>query len=379
MAQREEAISRALVERLLLWHLWACAPFALPWMLFPGIFGHRPQAAEETAQMRVLLLLVGASLLLRTWLVVRRIKGPWPYLWPLVDVGFITAAARIGYAQPDSWIIALYILPVLQAAATLDVRWSIAVAVIGAVACGAVNGFENLIYSYFLFRLAFLVIVASLVTGLARGLVRARSRLAIAGYRSDLASEMHDGLQQYLGAIAVRLEVAERNPAQAPSAIASAKATARQASDELRLMLHRLRSPLLDRGPLDDALRYQAALFGERSDLAVTVRVEGEPRLLRPKQEHELLRIAQEALSNIVKHAEAQNAEVSLSYDSERAVLRVRDDGRGFDPDAASDGLGMETMRNRAQAAGGELSIERNAKGGMTVIASVPIEPEPAY
>ncbi len=374
MSGREEAVSRGIVERLLLKHLWACAPFALPWMLFPGVFGHRPQAVNEVAQMRVLLLLVGLSLAIRTVISVKRVPGPWFYIWPLLDVGFITAATRIGYAQPDSWIIALYMLPVLQAAATLDVRWSMAVAAIGAVACGAVNGFENLIYSYFLFRLAFLLIVASLVTRLARGLVRARSRLELASYRSELASEMHDGLQQYLGAIAMRLEMAERSPASAAPIVASVKETTRQASDELRLMLHRLRSPLLEHGSLEEALKYQAALFGERSSVPIHVRVDGDPSPLRPKQEHELLRIAQEALTNVAKHAEAHSVKVTLSYRSREVELSISDDGVGFDPLSASSGLGMETMRNRAQAAGGLLAIVRNEKSGMMVRVVLPVE-----
>jgi two-component sensor histidine kinase len=324
--------------------------------------------------MRALLLLVGLSLGIRTVLVLRRAPGPWAYVWPLVDVGFITAAARIGYAQPDSWIIALYVLPVLQAAATLDLRWSMAVAAIGAIACGAVNGFENLLYSYFLFRLAFLLIVASLVTRLAAGLVSARSRLALAGYRSELASEMHDGLQQYLGSIAMRLEVAEKSPAESGPLIASVKETARRASDELRLMLHRLRSPMLKGASLAEALRYQTALVGERSDLAIDLEIEGAPFDVPPKVEHELLRIAQEALTNVVKHAQATEVRVCLAYENGEVRLKIVDDGVGFDVHGTLEGLGMETMRNRSQAVRGNLEVLRNPQKGTTVQVRVPID-----
>lgn len=364
--------SRAAVERLLLWHLWACVPFAVPWMLFPERFG-RPRSSDEVIQMRILLALVGLSLVVRTAIILSRRGGViWSYVWPIVDVGFITAAARIGYAEPDSWVIAIYMLPVLQAAATLDVRWSVGVAVLSAVALGWVDDFENLKYSYFLFRLALLILVASLVTQLARGLVRARSRLELAQYRSDLAAEMHDGLQQYLGAIAMRMEVAdslaESDPEEALSAAGSVKEMARQASDELRLMLHRLRSPLLSKGNLEEALRFLANLCEERTGIAVDVRVEGEPPSLSPKEEHALLRIAQEALTNAAKHAQARTIEVEFSSRAGATAIRVTDDGIGL-PAELTNGLGMETMRNRAAAIGAHLTIGPGESKGTRVEA----------
>ncbi|HRK23157.1 MAG TPA: histidine kinase, partial [Fimbriimonadaceae bacterium] len=318
--------SRAAVERLLLWHLWACVPFAIPWMLFPDKFG-RPRSSDEVIQMRILLALVGLSLVMRTAIILSRKGGAvWSYVWPIVDVGFITAAARIGYAEPDSWVIAIYMLPVLQAAATLDVRWSVGVAILSAVALGWVDDFGNLKYSYFLFRLALLILVASLVTQLARGLVRARTRLELAQYRSDLAAEMHDGLQQYLGAIAMRMEVADSmaksSPTEALAAAGSVKEMARQASDELRLMLHRLRSPLLAKGNLEEALRFLANLCEDRTGIAVDVRVEGEPPALSPKEEHALLRIAQEAMTNAAKHAQAKRIEVEFVSQAGGTIVR---------------------------------------------------------
>jgi signal transduction histidine kinase len=375
--ERFDAASRARIERLLLWHLLCCAPFAVPWMLFPETFG-RPNSEQEVVPMRILLLLVGASLALRSWIILKRIGGfPWSYFWPVLDVAFITAGAYIGYAKPDSWIILMYVLPVLQAAATLDLRWSISVATLGAAALGWVHGLENLQYSYFLFSLALLILVASMVTRLARGLVRARARLEVAQYRTDLAAEMHDGLQQYLGAIAMRLEFAEsrseKEPAEAARIAASAKDIARTASDELRLMLHRLRSPLLERGTLEDALRYLAALFGERTGLNISLDISGRKRTLAPKQEHALLRIAQEALANVAKHAEAATVRMSLEYGANEAKLRVADDGRGL-PEGLRAGMGMETMKNRAEMLEGRVTVTPGEGGrGTSVEARIPL------
>ena len=222
---------------------------------------------------------------------------------------------------------------------------------------------------------ALLVLVASLVTRLARGLVRARSRLELAQYRSELAAEMHDGLQQYLGAIAMRMEmadrVAERNPKEALGIAASVKSISRQASDELRLMLHRLRAPILDKGTLADALSYQAALFGERSSLPVNVAVEGTPRRLDPKVEHALLRITQEAVNNAAKHAEATQVDVRLTFEPGAVELLVSDNGKGFDPSTIQEGMGTETIRNRAHSVGGEANVEGQAGTGTKVTVRV--------
>lgn len=373
MPEADGIDARGRIERLLLWHLWACVPFAIPWMILPQTFG-RPHSGGEIFWMRLLYGAIGISLLIRTWIALKRVGGlPWTYIWPVVDVAFITAGAQVGYAQPDSWVIALYILPVLQAAATLDMRWSVGVAVLAAVCGGSVGGFENLRYSYFLFRLVFLILVASAVTRLARGLARARADLEVARYRSELASEMHDGLQQYLGAIAMRLEHAEasagRNEQAARASAVSVKEIARQASDELRLMLYRLRSPQIEGGSLESALRYQAALMGERSSVAVDVRIEGTPRALPPKLEHELLRIAQEALNNAAKHAEATAVNLSLRYGADSIELAIRDNGKGLAEETGT-GLGMETMRNRARAMGGKLTVSSEA--GTTVRVEAP-------
>lgn len=372
-----ERATRTSLEKLILWHLWACAPFALPWLIMPDVFG-QPGRDYEIPAMRILFFVIGGSLVLRTWVIYRGIRGAWPYVWPLLDTLFITLGAYIGDAKPDNWVILLYVLPVLQAAATLDLRWSAAVAVIGAVACGVVSegGLENLRYSYFLFRLSLLVLVASLVTQLAKGLVRARSRLEMAQYRSELSSEMHDGLQQYLGAISMRLEMverdAERDPARVKEGAEATKTIARQASDELRLMLHRLRSPILEQGNLLEALRYQAALFGERSPVPIEVSSDGKPRRLEPKVEHALLRIAQEAINNALKHAEANRIEVSLDFEEGQTTLSVRDDGKGFDPAVAGSGLGSETIRNRAESIGGTVAVRSAQGSGTTLVVSVP-------
>jgi signal transduction histidine kinase len=357
---------RAGIERLILWHMWACVPFAIPWMIWPERFGH-PSRPEEAAAMRLLFLIVGLSFVLRTWVILKRVGGlPWPYLWPLLDVGFITAAGQIGDTGPDSWLILVYILPVLQAAATLDLRWSIGVALLGALSCGWIEGLENLRYSYFAFRLGLLVLFASFVTTLARGLVRARSRLELANYRSELSAEMHDGLQQYLSALALQGSSLGDKP---PGPLI--RETASKAADELRIMLHRLRMASSSEATLPGALREVVSLFAQRSEAHLELKLSGEPRPLPTKLEHALLRIAQEALHNVAKHAKAENVLLELAYGPNDVQLRIEDDGIGFSPSAA-EGMGMETIRNRAASHGGTVQVGPGESGGARVSVALP-------
>ena len=113
-------------------------------------------------------------------------------------------------------------------------------------------------------------------------------------------------------------------------------------------------------------------LAGSRTDLEVT----GEPRL-RPDIDDEVFRIAQEALHNGVKHAEAHRLELMLDEGERQLVLTVRDDGVGFDPSAAahrSRRLGLTSMEERATALGGTLGIDSAPGKGTTIKLEVPLD-----
>src|SRR5438876_934120 len=116
-----------------------------------------------------------------------------------------------------------------------------------------------------------------------------------------------------------------------------------------------LRPPLLDEYGLGAALGWYAEEFSRRTGIAVALR-DGEDAAagLRPEAAVALFRIAQEALNNVAKHAGARQVRIELAGDAEEIVMRVVDDGAGFDPAAAARGKrwGMKTMRERAEAAG---------------------------
>jgi signal transduction histidine kinase len=107
----------------------------------------------------------------------------------------------------------------------------------------------------------------------------------------------------------------------------------------------------------------------------VKLRVSGERRLA-PKVERELFRIAQEALNNVLNHAQASRTAIALDMNERRVTLSVRDDGRGFDPlapDVRSKRLGLTSRRERADALGGAAVIESTPGGGTTVCVEVPL------
>ncbi len=367
------------LERMLLVHYWFCVPFAALWVFWPHTFGRTRDVVEITG-MRHLYVIIFITIALRTYLSYRRVSWRgWLYIWPLIDTAFVTGASIIAYPEPDSWIIILYILPILQAAATLDLRWALAVAILSAMSCGVSEGLENLQHVYFPFRLFFLILLASLFTRMAREIAKARQNLAVSEYRNEMAMEMHDGLQQYLGAISMRLEFArswlDKDPKKAAEIAIDQQDIARQASDELRMMVRRMRTPLLGQG-LIEALRYLTSLTAQRLEIPVSLEVPDELPNLHARTEHALLRIIQEALNNAAKYANASKISVTVKVSEKEIVFEVKDDGAGFDPAemTGDKGIGLHTMRERAEAAGGSFHIESATGKGTAISVLVPID-----
>ncbi|MDQ3815465.1 MAG: sensor histidine kinase [Armatimonadota bacterium] len=377
------------LERLFLYHLWACVPFAVAWMIWPGIVG-AASAPDEVLRMRIVTLVAGVCLLVRSWRTFRPIRRDGSMresiIWPIIDVLLISAALFVRAGADNSWIVLLYLLPITQASATLNLRWALLVgglAVASYLLVFALSGNEMHSYFYGAFRLFFLLLMASLVTSLGREVARAREELALANYKNQLAAEMHDGIQQYLSGTWTRLELAHKmiphDPVQAARIAVDQRYALRQAADELRTLVRRLRSPLLTEEGLVETLRHQVTLFAERTDVGAELRVTGAPIQLDPALEHTLLRIVQEALTNVAKHARATQVTVGLEFEPQEIRCTIRDNGIGFDPaqlPAESDGLsglGMETMRQRATAVGGTCAVQSQAGEGTSVTVILPL------
>ena len=118
--------------------------------------------------------------------------------------------------------------------------------------------------------------------------------------------------------------------------------------------------------------------MAEETGLAATATVTGTPQPLSPDAEVTLLRVTQEALANVTRHASAGRVAVTLSYMDGEATLDVRDDGSGFTPTAdgfgPNGGLGLRGMRERVEALGGRLAVETAPGRGTTIAVTVPVQ-----
>jgi signal transduction histidine kinase len=202
---------------------------------------------------------------------------------------------------------------------------------------------------------------------------------AVLAERNRIAREIHDNLAQDILGISVQLElVARLMPAVAESAkphLDRARILVRNSMAEARRYVWDLRSQDLENKDLPTALNDTARRLTRDREVQAAVQVTGTFRALPSMIENNLLRIAQEAINNSVKHAGARRIMIDLHFDTDALQLRVRDDGCGFDPrDLNGEGhFGLIGMRERAQEIGGELRIRSEAASGTEVIVNVPL------
>jgi DNA-binding NarL/FixJ family response regulator/two-component sensor histidine kinase len=221
--------------------------------------------------------------------------------------------------------------------------------------------------------------------------------LAVAEERSRLARELHDTVAQSLAALVQKLDQVGEPRAE----IVEARALAHQALEEIRRAVWGLRPALLEALPLHEALAREVEQIADEAGLSSRVTLVGQPRPLLPQQEMALFRIAQEALSNTIRHAAARRVRVTLAYAEQEVQLSVEDDGRGFEPaaleaarfpgsaawppyfeqpggasGAGSVGhFGLQSMRERAHLVGGWLKLESAPGQGTRVLVTLPYSP----
>jgi signal transduction histidine kinase len=197
--------------------------------------------------------------------------------------------------------------------------------------------------------------------------------------RARMAREIHDTVAQGLIGIVTQLQAADQaagDPAEWRRHHTAATTLARESLTEARRSVNALRPRPLETARLAGALTEVAAGWSARHDIPAQVTVTGDTRPLPPQAETALLRVAQEALANVAKHAgRASRVGVTLSYLDRLVALDVRDDGDGFDPAAppgSEGGFGLVGMRQRVEALAGTLQIESEPGGGTAISACVP-------
>jgi signal transduction histidine kinase len=201
-----------------------------------------------------------------------------------------------------------------------------------------------------------------------------RSReLSIVAERNRLALDLHDAVSQKLFALVLAAETAatllERDPAAARDHVVKLRTLAQEAHEELRSLVFELRPPDLERDGLCGALRKHVEVLRRLQQREIELDLADDlPR--DAGRDGEVLRIAEEALQNALRHAGAARIVVTLNGDDGRLVLEVVDDGIGFDPDDTdlrSRRLGLTSMEERARRIGGRLTIRSAAGAGTTV------------
>ena len=195
----------------------------------------------------------------------------------------------------------------------------------------------------------------------------------------SVARDLHDELGQALTAAGAMLTRLERRPEvdaeELRHGLAEAKAVAQEALDGVRRLSQRLHPNVLDDFGLEGAIEWHIRQIRGQTGLAIEHRPPSPPlpAIDRETAIH-VYRVLQEALSNVVKHAEAGSAQVRLAAGAGRLLLEVEDDGKGFRPDdAGARGLGLVAMRERALLIGGTLSIVRAPGGGALVRLEAPV------
>jgi signal transduction histidine kinase len=203
---------------------------------------------------------------------------------------------------------------------------------------------------------------------------RVRQRfLAVLDERRRLSRELHDTLEQGLAGIALQVDSARQHLGRRPGVVERCLETAlhmvEYSREETRRTVNQLRSQALERGDIAQAVREVASELTSGGRPRVDVELRGVPRRLSVAAEHHLFRIAQEALTNAVSHAQAFRVSVSLAFTGDVVELAVSDDGRGIPSEKPAHGFhfGLSGMRERARALGTRLEVESAPGHGTTI------------
>jgi signal transduction histidine kinase len=210
-------------------------------------------------------------------------------------------------------------------------------------------------------------------------LAAAHHEAGVLAERHRLAGEIHDTLAQGFASIVTLLQAAEGSLHQgdprtdgARRHLEMAVATARENLAEARTLVTALSPAQLESSTLAEALSRVADATAAAADLRVTAEATGTARRLPTGTEVVLLRVCQEALANVRKHAGARQVAVRLSYADARVRLAIADDGAGFDVNHVNGGYGLHGMRERVREAGGTIQVRSAVGAGTEISVDVP-------
>jgi two-component system sensor histidine kinase UhpB len=192
--------------------------------------------------------------------------------------------------------------------------------------------------------------------------------------RLGIARDLHDEVGQLLTGVLLHLDSSTGRAPEHRDEIEEAKRAVRRALDEVRRISRELRPEMLEDLGLVSALTELSTSFG-RSGVRVERRFDTSLPKLEPDTELAVYRIAQESLTNVARHSSASRVTITLERGPDSVVLRIVDDGRGFDSARSEEHGGLRSMRERALLVGGALAIEQVPTGGVEVRLEVPATP----
>ena len=207
---------------------------------------------------------------------------------------------------------------------------------------------------------------------------------AVLNERTRVARELHDSLEQVLIGITLQLEAVgatiDSSPVVAHRSLDLARQMLRYSIEETRRSVMDLRSQALESGDLVAALTSLASQMTAASRVQASVHVSGVPRRLDAAQEHHLLRIGLEAMTNALKHGAPSRIQIDLAFEEDSVTLSASDDGRGIQGESSARGthLGLQGVRERAIKLGGDLAIESEPGRGTLLRVTVPLRRDPA-
>jgi signal transduction histidine kinase len=339
-------------------------------------------------QMGLLIALALVSAAARTWVGLKDPRVMYRLTLPLVlfDLVLITLATRFtgGF---DSQIWLLYFALLTSEAAVMPTRLLLVALGLTAVGYGWASApLAPDQWNDFGFRIAAVSLVSWLIHQVYRSHAEYRMELAelreqydLAQERERIAREFHDGLGHHLvsairGLESIRRRLKAHADTAADCALQEQIDILRTALDDTRQTIQQLRAP--ETTDMRVFIRQTAERVAQRLGAQLHCDCPDPMPTLTPLQTLMLTRVVQEALSNVMKHAgRPQNLWVACAWRDGWLEMRVADDGDGFDPATALEGMGLNNMRERIRALGGELTIQSARGQGTTVLARVPVQP----
>lgn len=369
-------------------YLWLCLGYSAIWLLI--------RASQLGTHSRTLLLIVFLAAVLnvatRTLVAFRNERGTTGslgWIFTSVDISMIACAVRLtGKAASDLWLLYFFVM----VTETLSVSIRAEMVLTGLVFVG-LTAAEWPVSDWmgYATRLFFLFITGAVARRIHANIQahddqmsHLRERLAVEQEKSRLAREIHDGVGREIVNAILGLEIASRL-AQSGSNYEEVRVCVREnidllrsAMDSTRLLVFETRPWTVDEeggGPLTDRLTEYAHRFADRAQVVVDIRLDDAVNGLSQTAAFTLLRVMQEALNNIAKHAQARRVVIRVKCPLGHFGLMVRDDGCGFDTSAlaASSGMGLSGMRERARQIGGRVDIVSRPGAGSTVMLAAPL------